>query len=141
MPSYNTIQPTPFLGLGYPLNQIVIFNAEAVTADEFSQQFSIDMGAVGGQKGIRIEGDFNSNPGTFEFDVMERAFDADGKKRNYQQVPFGGSITTTTTGDAGPNTHFGVDLLPFAGPFGLIYVKTAPSNASITCTLRVTRTA
>lgn len=138
MPLFNTKNPPPALCLGYPLNQEIVLVAEAVTIDTFSQQVSIPLGPTSGARGIRVEGDFNSNPGTFEFDIME-SDDPAGVARGYQQVPTGGVINTVTTGKNGTSTHFGTDLIPFAGQFCCIYIKTVPTNATITVTVRITR--
>lgn len=139
MPLYNTKNPPPFLGLGYPTNHERVFNLEALVSGQFSQQVSVPIGPAGGAKGIRVEGDFSADPGTFEIDIMEASTDDNGAV-NYQQVPTGGAITTVVTGVNGASTHFGVDLQPFAGDFALLYIKTKPSNV---CTLkaRIVRTA
>lgn len=144
MPLYNTLSPPPALGTHYPLNQVTVFTKETVLTGQFSQQISIPLGMNIGSKGIRVEGDFNANPGTFEFDIMESDFDsgiAATGGQAYQQVPTSGSITTVTTGVNGASTHFGTDLIPFAGQFCLIYIKTQPTNATITVTIRITRAA
>jgi hypothetical protein len=140
MPSYNTRNPPPFLGYTFPDNNYLGFNAEALAAGEFSQQVQIPIGPVAGQKGIRVEVDFNQNPGAFELDVMESDSDLNGSL-NYQQVPSGGQINTVTNGMNGANTHQSTDLIPVAGQFVCIFVKTPPANAGTTATVRITRAA
>lgn len=145
MPLYNQLLPIPFLAFGYPMNTFLVFKAEAVLADTFSQQVYIPMGKQGGAKGLRIELDFNANPGNFEFDVMENStpdFTGTGQ-RGYQQVVTSGQLTQAglTTGKNGALTKISTDLNPFFGEFFCLYVKTAPTNANITVTARVTRAA
>ena len=140
MPQYNTALQPPFLSYEYPLNEYLVFNAEALTAGEFSQQVSIPIGPVAGQKGIRVEVDFNQNPGAFELDVMESDYDLNGEL-NYQQVPAAGQINTVTAGMNGANTHQSTDLIPVAGQFACIFVKTPPANAGTTATVRISRAA
>lgn len=142
MPSYNTNYPPPFLAYEYPLSSYLVFSKEALTVGEFSQQVSLPLGLVAGQKGIRVEVDFNSDPGNFELDVLEADNDTAGQFE-YQQVPSGGAMTQAnkTSGPNGVNTHISTDLIPVAGQFVLVYVKTAPSNASITATVRISRAA
>ncbi|MGA9670368.1 MAG: hypothetical protein WBQ94_14240 [Terracidiphilus sp.] len=140
MPAYNTAYPPPFLAYEFPLNTYLVFSKEAIVAGEFSQQVSIPLGLVAGQKGIRVELDFNQNPGAYEIDVMESDNDLLGGSQ-YQQVPTGGALTTVTTGANGPNTHQSTDLIPVAGQFVLLYVKTAPANGGTTVTARITRAA
>ena len=135
MPTFNTLTPPAALYLG---DSTLVFNAEALTTGEFSAQVALAPNWSSGSKGIRVEVDFNANPGTFELDVMESDADQNGAA-NYQQVPSAGQINTVTTGKNGASTHQSTDLIPVAGQFVLIYVKTQPSNASITATVRVTR--
>jgi hypothetical protein len=148
MPAFGTLNPPPFLGLGYPLGQFYAFDEESVVTNEFSERVGVPLLPTGGARGIRIEGDFSANPGAFEFDIMESDVDISvlpgdidvGGAPGYQQVPTAGSITTVTTGVNGASTHFGTDLIPFAGQFCCIFVKTQPGNA-VTVTLRITRAA
>lgn len=139
MPAYGTQTPPPSLGFNYPLNQVSVFQAETLIDGEFSERVCIPLGPTSGVRGIRIEGDFSANPGAFEIDVMECDDDSLGKNE-YQQVPTGGVINTVTTGANGANTHFSTNLIPIAGQFACLYVKTHPANA-VTCTARITRCA
>lgn len=139
MPQYNTALQPPFLSYEYPLNEYLVFNAETLTLGEFSQQLQLPIGPVAGQKGIRVEVDFSANPGAFELDVMESDYDLNGSL-NYQQVPAGGQINTVTNGMNGANTHQSTDLIPVAGQFVCIYVRTPPANA-VTATVRISRAA
>lgn len=142
MPKYGSALQPPFLGTNYPLHQYAVFNAEAVTLGEYSQQVGLPLGPTTGAKGIRVEIDFSANPGNFEFDVMESDSDILGPL-GYDQVPTGGGMTqaNVTSGPNGANTRIATDLIPVAGQFVCLYVKTIPSNASITCTARITRAA
>lgn len=140
MPKYNTLYPPPFLSYEAPLDTYLVFNNEAVVAGELSQQVSLPIGPVAGQKGIRIEVDFNQNPGAFEFDVVEVDDDTQGQQE-YQLVPAGGQINTVTSGPNGASTHQSTDLIPVAGKMVAIFVKTAPANAGTTARVRITRAA
>lgn len=140
MPPYNTQSPPPFLAIGAPLNTYLVFIAELVAAGEFSQQLGLPLAAVAGQKGIRVEIDFSANPGAFEIDVMEADWDANGQLE-YQQVPSAGQLNTVTNGPNGANTHSSTDLIPIAGQFCCLFVKTAPANAGIKVTARISRAA
>lgn len=137
MPAYNTLNPPPALMLDYPNNRALVFKTEAVTSGEFSQQVSLPLAfpAAGGGKGIRVEGDFSAAPGTFEFDIMESDSDKENGSAGYNQVPSSGAITATVSGSA---THFATGLIPFAGQFCCIFVKTQPSNP-VTVSLRISR--
>lgn len=139
MPAYNTRNPPPFLGYTYPDNNYLVFNAEALTTGEFSQQVNLPIGPVAGQKGIRVEVDFSANPGAFELDVMESDYDLNGAL-NYQQVPSAGQINTVVAGMNGASTHQSTDLIPVAGQFVCIFVKTQPANPC-TATVRISRAA
>lgn len=138
-PLYNAQYPPPFLAIGAPLHTFLVFNAEALVVNEFSQQVSLPMAAVAGQKGIRVEIDFSANPGVYEIDVMEADNDPAGSLE-YQQVPAGGQLNTVTAGPNGASTHVSTDLIPVAGQFVCLFVRTAPANAC-TCTARITRAA
>lgn len=138
-PAYNSQYPPPFLAYEFPLNTFLVFNAEALAINEFSQQVQLPIGPVSGQKGIRVEIDFSANPGVFEIDVMEADNDLAGELE-YQEVPSGGQINTVTAGPNGASTHASTDLIPVAGQFVCLFVKTNPGNAC-TCTARITRAA
>lgn len=140
MPQYNAQYPPPFLAIGAPLHTFLVFSAEALQQGEFSQQVSLPLGPVAGQKGIRVEVDFNANPGVYEIDVMEADNDSAGSLE-YQQVPSSGQLNTVTAGPNGASTHVSTDLIPVAGQFVCLFVKTAPANANITCTARISRAA
>jgi hypothetical protein len=140
MPIYNTKNPPPSLSVFHPGNRELVFNKDTLTANMFSQQVSIPSGPTTGQRGIRVEIDFSVNPGAYEIDVMESDSDLENGPTEYQQVPTGGALTTVTTGVNGASTHQSSDLIPIAGQFVLLYVKTAPANAC-TCTARITRAA
>lgn len=132
---YNSQVPPPALFPFYPENTYLLFNAEALTTGEFSQQVHIPPNPVGGaQAGIRLQIDFSAAPGAFELYVMECDDDTQGAAE-YAQVPVGGDITAVNPGSA---TQATTDLLPFQGQFLCLYVKTQPGNA-VTCTARATR--
>lgn len=130
MPKYNTLNPPPFLGALYPLSQFLLFNAEAITATEYSQQVHIGPGPSGSSVAVSLEGDFNATPGTFDLQIVTADTDVLA-----EYTILGSDITTTA---AGSNTHFRVEIPQFVGQFLAVYVKTAPTNASITLTLRAT---
>lgn len=140
MPPYNTQSPPPFLGRDFPLNTFLVFNAEAVQAGEYSQQIQIPTGLT--QKGLRLQIDHSANPGNCEYLVMEGDNDLAGSS-DYDQVPAGGDLTQAnlTSGPNGATTRLSTDLIPVAGQFVSIFVKTAPSNAGIKVTARFTRAA
>jgi hypothetical protein len=140
MPPYNTQLPPPFLGRDFPLNTFLLFNAETVRAGEYSQQIQLPAGisALGG----RLEIDFSADPGAGEFLLMESSFDPNGSA-GYDQVPAGGDLVygNITSGPNGANTRLSTDLQPISGSFVCVYCKTAPSNAGIKVTARITRAA
>ena len=135
MPSYNAFTNAPAL---YPGDSFLVFKAEALTTGQMSQQVALPTNWASGAKGVRVEIDFNANPGAYELDVMECDSDQNGSSE-YQQVPTGGSLTTVTTGPNGASTHQSSDQIPVAGQMLAIYVKAQPANGSITATVRVTR--
>jgi hypothetical protein len=137
MPVYNSQLPPPFLGRDFPLNNFLVFKAETLLTGEFSQQLQIPTGLSA--KGVRVELDFSANPGAYEIDVMEADTDLNGPQE-YQQVPSGGQLNTVTVGPNGANTHQSSDLIPVAGQFVCLYVRTAPANA-VTATARISRAA
>src|SRR5579871_2375720 len=140
MPAYGTQATPPALFFSYPNNQATVFSSEAVVAGEYSQQVQIPLNPTAGSRGVRVEVDFNSDPGNFEIDVMESDADSLGSL-GYDQVPAGGGMTQAnkTAGPNGANTRVATDLVPISGQFLCLYVKTAPSNASIKATARITR--
>jgi hypothetical protein len=139
-PAYNTKSPPPSLSTWHPGNRELVFKLDTLTTGMFSQQVSVPSGPTTGQRGIRVEIDFSVNPGAYEIDVMESDSDFENGSTEYQQVPTGGALTTVTTGVNGASTHQSSDLIPVAGQFVCLYVKTQPANAC-TCTARITRAA
>lgn len=137
-PAYNTQSPPPALFPFGPGNRQLVFNAEALTTGEYSQQIVLPTGPVAGAREVRIEIDFSANPGVFEIDVMESDSDFENGKAEYQQVPTGGQINTVTAGPNGANTHQSTDLIQISGQFMCLYVRMQPANA-VTCTARITR--
>jgi xanthine dehydrogenase iron-sulfur cluster and FAD-binding subunit A len=132
---YNSQVPPPALFPFFPSNTFLLFNAEALTTGEFSQQVHIPPSPTAqAQAGIRITIDFSAAPGAFEIDIMEDDTDLEGAA-HYAQVPVAGVINAPNAGSA---TQATVDLLPFQGQFLCLYVKTQPANA-VTCTARATR--
>jgi hypothetical protein len=135
MPQFNNFPNAPAL---YQGDSFLVFKAEGLTTGEFSQQVALPVNQASGTKGVRVEVDFNQNPGVYELDVMECDQDQLGSAE-YQQVPQGGALTTVTTGANGANTHQSTDLIPVAGQMLCIYVRTQPANGGTTATVRVTR--
>ena len=142
MPAYGTQNTPPALFPFYPQSEYLVFNVEALVLSEYSQQVNLPPGPTAGQKGIRVVIDFNANPGNVEIDVLEADNDAAGTA-DYANVPNGGQLTQAviTNGPNGASTRLISDLLPIAGQFVCLFVKTKPSNANITCTARITRAA
>ena len=141
-PLYDTQYPPPFLSYEAPLNTFLVFNGEALVTGKMSQQVSLPIGPVAGPKGIRVEVDFNQNPGVFELDVVEVDDDTQGQQE-YQLVPTAGQLVNgnLTSGPNGASTHISSDLIPVAGQMVAIYVKTQPANAGTTARVRITRAA
>jgi hypothetical protein len=141
-PLYNAQYPPPFLAIGAPLNTYLVWNNEAVQAGEFSQQLGLPLGPVAGQKGIRVVIDASAAPGAGEFYVLEADNDVAGPQ-DYVQVPAAGDLTfaNITNGPNGPGTRWTTDLIPVAGQAVALFCKTAPSNAGIKITARITRAA
>jgi hypothetical protein len=137
MPVYNTLKNPPAL---YQGDSALVFNAEAVVAGEYSQQVALPVNQPSGTKGVRVVIDASAAPGAGEFYVMEADNDGAGDL-DYVQVPSGGDLTfaNITAGPNGAGTRWTTDLIPVAGQNLLIYCKTAPSNAGIKVTARVTR--
>lgn len=140
MPPYNTQVPPPALFPFPPGNRFLVFNAEALTTGEFSQQVTLPTGPTAGARGIRVEIDFSADPGAYELDIMESDSDFENGADEYQTVPIAGIINTVTTGPNGANTHQSSDLIPIAGQFCSIYVAAAPANP-VTATVRISRAA
>lgn len=137
MPLYNNQTPPPALFPSYPQNKLTVFNAETVLAGEYSQQFHIPPSpTMGAARGLRITIDFSATPGNFEFDVCEDDTDSSGSA-HYAQIPTAGAMTVLNTA---LGTQCTLDIPNFQGQFGLLYVKTAPSNGNIKVTATVTRT-
>jgi hypothetical protein len=137
MPAYNTLSPPPAL---YQGDSVLVFNAEAVVAGEYSQQVALSVNQASGTKGVRIQIDASADPGAGEFYIMEGDNDGAGSLE-YDQVPSGGDLAyaNITAGPNGAKTRLSTDLIPVAGENLCIYVKTANSNAGIKWTARVTR--
>lgn len=145
MPAYGTLQPPPFLGRHFPMAQQTVFVAEAVVASEYSQQVSIPLTDLGETRAVRVEIDFSANPGNVEIDVMESDVDTGNKITGglgYQQVSSGNlTQAALASGPNGASTRLAGDFTNWAGQFACLFVKVAPSNASITVTARITRAA
>jgi|ERR1700722_5226707 len=141
MPAYNTQVPPPALFPFPPGHTFLVFNGDTLQVGEFSQQVTLPTGPTAGQRGIRVVIDFSADPGAGEIYVMEADNDAAGSG-DYVQVPVGGDLAyaAVTKGPNGANTRLTADLIPIAGQFACLYVKTAPSNA-VKCTARISRAA
>jgi|SRR5580700_1368256 hypothetical protein len=142
MSVYGTQSPPPALFPFPPGHAFLVFNAEAVVAGEYSQQVTLPTGPTGAERGIRVVIDASSAPGAGEFYVMEADNDAAGSS-DYVQVPSGGDLTfaNVTSGPNGAGTRWTADLIPVAGQLVCLYCKTAPSNAGIKITARISRAA
>jgi hypothetical protein len=142
MPAYGTLSSIPALHVFPPMHAYLVFSAEALTLNEYSQQVNLPPAPRGNAKGIRVVIDFNQNPGNVEIDVLEADNDSAGKP-DYVNVPTGGALTqaSLTTGPNGASTRLVTDLIPVAGQFIALFVKVAPSNANTTCSARISRAA
>lgn len=136
-PAYNFLTNAPALSQG---DAFLVFNNELVTAAEFSQQVALAVSQAAGTKGIRVVIDHSANPGNCEYQICESDNDGAGSS-DYVQVPSGGDLTQAglTNGPNGASTRLTADLIPVAGQNVSIYVKTAPSNANIKVTARITK--
>lgn len=143
MPSYGTQTPPPALFPFPPGNRFLVFNAESPLAGAYSQQVTLPTGPTAGSRGIRVEIDFSANPGNVEIYIMESDADFENGSLGYNQVPVGGDLTQAgiISGPNGASTRLTTDLIPIAGQFCCLYVKTAPSNAGIKTTARISRAA
>jgi|SRR5580658_1604551 hypothetical protein len=141
-PAYGTLGNVPAIFPFPPGHTFLAFNAEAVLAGEYSQQVALPPGPTAGAKGIRVVIDASAAPGAGEFYVMEGDNDPAGSA-DYVQVPSGGDLAfgNITAGPNGAGTRWTSDLIPVAGQFVCLYCKTAPSNAGIKITARITRAA
>jgi hypothetical protein len=141
MPPYNTQSPPPALFPFPPNHAFLVFNGDTLTAGEYSQQVALPPGPTAGARGVRVEVDFSADPGAIEIYVMESDNDPAGSG-GYDQVPSGGDLVyaNITSGPNGANTRLSTDLIPIAGQFTCLYVKTKPTNA-VTCTARISRAA
>lgn len=142
MSVYGTQNPPPALFPFPPGNQFLVFNKEAVVTGEFSQQVALPTGPTAGQRGVRVEIDFNAAPGNCEFEVMESDWDQNGSA-GYALVSTTADLTQTglVAGPNGAGTRLVVDLTPFSGQFACLFVKGAPANSNITVTARISRAA
>lgn len=142
MPPYNTLYPPPAIYTDAPLNSFLVFKAEALAINEYSQQVSLPSGRVGLSKGVRVVIDFNQNPTNVEILVVEADNDAAGSA-DYTLVPTAGDLTQANLmqGPNGASTRLATDLIPIAGQSVALFVKTPPSAGGTTCTARITRAA
>ncbi len=143
MPAYGTQVPPPAIyPQGGPQSSFLVFAAEAVVINEYSQQVHLAPGPTSNTKGVRVVIDFNQNPGNCEFLVVEADNDKAGSS-DYALVPSAGDLTQTNlmNGPNGVNTRLATDLIPIAGQFAAVFVKTPPSNGGTTVTARITRAA
>lgn len=142
MPAYNFQVPPPALFPFPPQHTFLVFNNETVLVNEYSQQVQLPPGPTAGQRGIRVVIDFNAAPGNVEFDVVEADNDAAGAA-DYANVPSGGQLNqgALTAGPNGAGTRLITDLIPISGQFAALFTKTAPSNANIKATARISRAA
>lgn len=134
-PLYNAQVPPPALFPFYPGNKFKLFNAEALTADTYSQQIHI-VPKPTAPTTVSLVLDFSAAPGTFEIDIQEDDSDTAASAAHYHQIPSGGVMNTLNSGSA---TQCTLELTNFVGQFLAAYVKTAPSNgSSVLATLTVT---
>jgi hypothetical protein len=141
MPLYNTQSPPPALFPFPPNHFFLVFNADTLATSEYSQQVALPPGPTAGARGIRVQIDFSADPGAIEIYVMEGDNDVAGAG-DYDQVPNGGDLVygNITSGPNGANTRLSTDLIPIAGQFTCLFVKTKPTNA-VTCSARISRAA
>jgi hypothetical protein len=142
MPPYGTAPNLPALFPFPPGHTFLVFSAEAVIAAETSQQVALPPGPTAGAKGVRLVIDHNAAPGNCEYYLAESDNDAAGVQ-DYNLVPIGGDLTQAglVAGPNGAGTRLITDQIPVAGQFVAVYVKTAPSNANIKVTARISRAA
>lgn len=141
MPVYGTNALPTALFPFPPGNFVLVLSAEKILAAEYSERVALPPGPTAGQRGIRIQIDFSADPGAAEIYVMEADNDAAGVL-DYDQVPGSGDLkyANITAGPNGINTRLSTDLIPIAGQFCCLYVKTAPTN-NVTCSARISRAA
>lgn len=138
MPAYNTLSPPPALFSMTPNQSVLVFNKEALTEGEYSQQVNLPPGPVGTPKAVLIVMDFSANPGNVAINPYGSDNDAAGTA-GYWDTGNDQTQSALISGPNGPSTRLVWDIVPFDEPFLSLYVATNPSNSGITATARVSR--
>lgn len=128
MPLYNSqvISNSPVPAL-YPGDLgVTLWNNEQPLAGQVSQQVAVARKDNGQPANISLEFTFPSNPGVFEFDILDSDTDAID---NYIVVPAVGQVTNSAAGPAGVKFTARVELAPFRGNFLAVQCVTPNANA------------
>lgn len=130
-PAYNATTPPQAL---YPNNQIKLYNAENPATGTFSLQFEVPQTAQQPSANLSFEFAFAGNPGAFNYQIQDADTDATG---NYVTLPTAGTLTSCPITAGGAYTCR-VELNPWRGEYGRIYVNTQNANA-VNVTVKVSR--
>lgn len=118
-----------------PGSCFILFNTgdgTPITTGTFSQQFSAP--TAGTPVAISFEIDWSGNPGAFNLQIQDADTDSSA---NYVTLNTAGTITSTPQTAAGGYVSR-VELNPWVGAFGRLYMQTQPANA-VTLVAKVCR--
>jgi hypothetical protein len=128
MPLYNanvpSNSPVPALQPGDALG-VTLFN-EIPAAGALSQQIFVARKDNGQSASISLEFTFPSNPGVFEFDILDADTDAID---NYIVIPAVGQVINAAAGPGGVKFTARVELSPFRANFLAVQCVTPNANA------------
>lgn len=117
--------PVPALQPGDALG-VTLFNNEQPAANQLSQQVAVARKDNGRPAAISLEFTFPSNPGVFEFDILDSDTDSID---NYILVPAVGQVINAAAGPGGVKFTARVELSPFRGNFLAVLCVTPNANA------------
>ncbi len=113
---------------------VTLFNGTQPTTGAHSPQFYVQPTPLQPSPNISFEFSFASNPGTFNYQIEDSTTDLTG---NYVTIPVAGTITSCPQSEGGAYVCR-VELNPFMGRYGRVYVQTQTQNA-VNVTVTVTR--
>lgn len=137
MPIYRASSASlPITHLG-PGDTGLAWAAETPLVATASQAFGINPGGTpfgSSAQSVSVEVFFNAAPGTFSIQIQTADTDVDSA---YQSEAFGGN--TPGVINAATNNYARVELSPIKAKFIRLLMATAPSNASISTTAKISR--
>jgi hypothetical protein len=113
---------------------VVLFNGAQPGSGTRSQQFYVAPATSAPANFLAFEFSFSGNPGAFNYQIEDATTDLTG---NFTTIPTAGTLTSCPVSEGGSYVCR-IEMNPFMGRYGRIYVNTATANA-VAVTVTVSR--